>query len=216
MTDAHRREWLLKVALVELGLWVARGDGSVSRREAGRILQLLREWGTTDPEMVQLKRVGEVRVSNPDPPGQMLRELPGLLSPEQRPIFLETLAEVTFTDEPRCPGKVGRLLDVARALTMDPQEAVKIVHKIADRVARAPRSGKEPAVLVSVPGISMALAELGIDEPDPNAARRAYRKLTLMYHPDRHPGATAVERERLLHRLMQVRRAYHQVIQMCA
>jgi uncharacterized tellurite resistance protein B-like protein len=215
--NLRSREWLLKVALVELGLWVARGDGSVSRKEASRVLQMLREWGTSDREMAELKKIGEMRVASSDPPRQTLQELPNALNAEQRQVFLETLAEVTFAGEVRCGGKVGRLLDVARALEMDPQESVKRINEIADRVGRASSGpGTSPAVIRSVPGISTALAELGIDRVDPNVARRAYRKLTLMYHPDRHPGASPAEKERLLRRLMLVRQAYQQVVQASA
>jgi uncharacterized tellurite resistance protein B-like protein len=215
----RRREWLLKVAMVELGLWVARGDGSVSRKEAGHLLQVLREWGTSDEELSHLKKVGEVRVACTEPPTESLRALPRLLTQEQGPVFLETLAEVVFKDQVRATGKVGRLLDIARALSVDPQQAVSLVNSVAERVGRlaTPAGQDERTLLLSVPGnLNSALAELGIDRPDPNAARRAYRKLTLLYHPDRNPATTPIEKERLLRRLLRVRNAYQQVLDQCA
>jgi len=215
VTHRQRREWLLKVALVELGLWIARGDGAVSRHEAALILQLLREWGATTAELARLRRIGEQRVTASEPPTAVLRTLPELLSGEQRPIFLETLAELAFERQPRCAGKVGRLLDVCRALQLDQLLGLKVVNQVAARHEPRfdPRGCETPTLLLANPLVlARALAELGLERVDPVAARRAYRRLTLQLHPDRHPEASPGQRELLLQRLLRVRTAYQQVV----
>lgn len=215
LLDARQREWLLKVALVELGLWIARADGSVSRQEASCILAQLREWSASPAELQQLGRLGARRVADPEPPRNVLHGLRFLLSPEQRPVFLEVLATVAFCDQERCPAKVGRLLDVCRALKLDQLRGLQLVNGVIARVGLRPDRPRrdEPTMILPLrQGLGQALAALGIDKPDPVAARRAYRRLTLLYHPDRHPGADEQRRDQLLRRLMDVRQAYQQVM----
>jgi len=214
--DARRREWLLKVALVELGLWIAKSDGSVSRQEATRILQLLHDWGTTPIELQQLKRLGARRVVDPEPPRSILHRLPDLLSGEQRLVLLEVLADAAFRDQERCSAKVGRLLDICRAMKMDQLRGLQLINRVAENVRLRPdrpRSEEPTMILPQQLGLKRALAALGIDRADPAQARSAYRRLTLLYHPDRHPGVDEQRKDQLLHRLVEVRQAYQQVMQ---
>ena len=203
-----RRHWLLKAALVELGLWVARADGSVDRTEAARILHILKEWGSTRAELARLKQIGQVRLASPAPPLAALRSLRSILSREQRPIFLEALAEVAFFDQERCAAKVGRLLDVTRAMRLDQIHGLRTINEVLDRVG----GSHQQSMLKARPNLGQALADLGIDRPDPVAARWAYRRLTLLYHPDRNPEADAHRHERLVCQLMRVRYAYEEVL----
>ncbi len=199
---ARRRAWLLKVALVEVGLWIARSDGSVSREEASELLSALREWGTSTWELEQLKTVGRRVVTSRERPATSLRNLTMLLSPEQRPVFLEYLARIAFSAQPRCSAKLGRLLDVARAMHMEQERALALVERIIGSV------GSTEALRDPIDDLHSAMAELGIDTPDPVLAKRAYRRLTFQHHPDRHPEATEAQREALVTRLVRIRRAY--------
>lgn len=55
-----------------------------------------------------------------------------------------------------------------------------------------------------------ALGMLGLSEDaDRNAVQRAFRKLALSMHPDRHPMASAEERARLMRRFAELSQAYH-------
>ncbi len=207
---ARKKAWLLRVALVDLGLWVARSDGEVSRPEAARILHLLHQWGTTQDEMRRLKRLGEERVRAAGLPDGSLRRLPNILRAEQRPGFLEALAEVAFHEQEPNASKLGRLLDVSRALGIDQVTGLRVARQVMER--EEARKQKASAPPEPSPELRPALADLGLEDADPAAARAALRRKTLLYHPDRHPGASAAEREVLLHKLLRVREAYELVL----
>lgn len=203
----RRRAWLLKTALVELGLWIARSDGHVSREEAARILHFLKDWGSTATEIRELKVIGERKLGRTTMPHASLRSLPTLLNPQQRPVFLETLAEVAFHGQERSVPKVGRLLDVCRAMGMEQLEGLTLANAVAARVGAHRKHAPRPS-----PGLRNAMAVLGIESPDLREARRAYQQLTLRYHPDRNPDLDPRARDQLVQRLMHVRAAYHHVV----
>jgi len=203
----RRRAWLLKTALVELGLWIARSDGNVSREEASRILHFLKDWGSTSAEIRELKGIGERKLSRSTIPHASLRRLPTLLAPQQRPIFLETLAEVAFYGQKRSVAKVGRLLDVCRAMGMPQLDGLRLANDVAARVGAHRKASPAPS-----PGLRNAMAVLGIESLDPRQARRAYQQLTLRYHPDRNPNVDDRARAQLVQRLMHVRAAYRHVV----
>lgn len=70
--------------------------------------------------------------------------------------------------------------------------------------ARRPLAVSAPAALV------LARRLLGVDaQADPRTLRRAFCRLALALHPDRHPGASPDEQTRLAARFAELTRAYH-------
>ena len=58
-----------------------------------------------------------------------------------------------------------------------------------------------------------ALSTLGLEAgADRTQVQRAFRRLAMQFHPDRHPRATAIEKADLMRRFAELSAAYHLLV----
>ena len=173
-----------------------------------RFGEVLREIGLVDDGV--LRRLAERLCWNPPKlVGEILREM-GVIGAREVAMALRVqrryrLERLLRLESARLAFRVAR---PSAGSSLPPLEPSQFLHGRA----RARGKAENPGVRRD-PARSRALSALGLPEgASPEEARRAFRRLAAVLHPDRHPGARGADLADLMRRFAEISAAYHALV----
>lgn len=180
-TDSHNRfVWLL----VNILIHISKIDGNVSKEEITTIQNFFQyNLRYSQTQMSWVKNLIKEAIGSEQTLDQLLQEFKNTFAYEPRLILLELIYQIIYTKEPVPDNELNIARRIASFLEISAYDQRSIESRFTYKRQRHQAD--------SVNATAKHYATLGLEQgADKDAIKKAYRKLSMQYHPDkvRHLG----------------------------
>ena len=176
-TESHNRfVWLLVQILID----IAKIDGRVSKEEISTIQRFFQyNLRYNQAQMFWVKDLIKEAVSSSQPMAESLREFRDTFAYEPRLILLELVYQVLYAEG-------GRVPDAELQVARDIADYLQITDYDKRTIEAKYKYGSQQQAAESRSSTERHYATLGLEPgADKEAVKKAYRKLSMKYHPDK-------------------------------
>ncbi len=209
--------WRVPRATLELALLATAGGGSPTPDVLGPLLDAFAELGTPPDDVVYLRRAASVGLRSELDRASAV-EAVAAASPHAKLQAFRVIARAIFLGSTEMPGKLAFASNVATDIGLLSSLASSVLREERRHAAvRSGRPSQPPPWSWTPPPLESPTLEayrtLGLtDRAGLDEAKRAFRRLALELHPDRHVDADPAVYQHIVAHFQRVTSAYHTIV----